>query len=127
MIKYSNWISTPFITRVKIAQEFGIAKLRATHVSDNVVVDDGYNVKDIESALNVEAMQVFLNSKEEDVEVLFTLVIDRIENPLIPAAPEPVIEVSPEVAVSNAKPEKIKVIKEPVVEVKKRGRKAKTK
>jgi hypothetical protein len=112
-MKYSLWMGTPFITRVKIAQQFGIAKLRATHVSDNVVVDDGYNAKDIESAMNVEAMQAFLESKDTDVDTLFALVVERIENPVITVVSEPIVEVSPELAASNAKPEKIRIDENP--------------
>ncbi len=79
MIPYSLWLAVPLSTRARIAHQFGIAKVRSTHVSNNQVVDDGYDVHTIEHVLSLEVMQGFLNSKEKDVMVLFKNLVDVME------------------------------------------------
>lgn len=81
MILYSQWLGTKLSTRQQIAKTFGIAKIRATHVSNDQIVDDGYNVKDIENALNKTVLQGHLNSKETDIDVLYGMLVQSIENP----------------------------------------------
>lgn len=58
---------------------FGIKKVRSTHVANNEVVDDGFNVKDIEANLTVEALQTFLKNPGTDLDQLFTLLVDTLE------------------------------------------------
>lgn len=48
---YSRWLQLPLTTRNTIAKEFGIARTSPTHVQDNRVVSDGYDIHTIESAL----------------------------------------------------------------------------
>lgn len=48
---YSRWLALSLSTRIAIAKELGIAKNGSTHVQDNVVVSDGYNIKTVEDAL----------------------------------------------------------------------------
>lgn len=48
---YSRWLALPLHIRVKIATEFGIAKTGSTHVVDNRIESDGYNIKTVEAAL----------------------------------------------------------------------------
>jgi hypothetical protein len=84
MFLYSSWLDLALSTRAKIAQIFNIVKKGATHVQDNEVVSDGYNVKDIESALTREAMQKYLNSQEQDMDKLFKALVINIENPIKP-------------------------------------------
>lgn len=48
---YSKWTALPLSTRTAIAKELGIAKTGSTHVQDNVVVSDGYNINTVEAAL----------------------------------------------------------------------------
>lgn len=79
MFSYSKWLETPLHVRAKIAEQFGVPKIRSTHVSNNVVVDDGYNVKDIERVVSVENLQEFLSTNESDLEVLFQRLIDKME------------------------------------------------
>jgi len=57
MILYSRWLELPLLTRVKLAEQFGIPKTGATEVFSNVVMKDGYAIKDIEEKLTLEAMQ----------------------------------------------------------------------
>lgn len=79
MILYSKWLAVPLHIRAKIASDFDIKKVRSTHVADDQVVDDGYNIKDIESALNVEKLQSVLDTNETDLNVLFDMLIDKAE------------------------------------------------
>lgn len=76
---YSKWISTSLTTRMKIAEIFGIKKVRSTHVANNEVVDDGFNVKDIEAHLTVESIQIFLHNSIPDLDTLFNLLVDTLE------------------------------------------------
>lgn len=84
MIFYSQWLNLPINTRHKIASEFGVAKKLPTHVQDNVIVSDGYNVKDVESALSIGALQHYLNVDSEDINILWNELVFRIENPDVP-------------------------------------------
>jgi len=90
MILYSKWLELSLTTRVKITEIFGIQKKSSTHVEDNKVVSDGYLIKDIETALNVEALQKYLKNNETDLAKLFLMLVDTIEQPLQPL-PNPVI------------------------------------
>lgn len=116
-IQYSKWMAIPLGTRVKIAQEFGIAKNRSTSVINNVVVDDGYVITDVENSMNVNAMQAFVDSKEKDENTLLDLVVAKVE--YVQPVVVPVVQVTAPtpLEVSNAKPEKIRVVKVPVKKV----------
>lgn len=48
---YSRWLELSLATRQVIAREFGIAKSGPTHVQDNRIVSDGFDIKTVESAL----------------------------------------------------------------------------
>lgn len=88
---YSDWHKLPLETRIKIAQIFGITKIRSTHVADNRVVDDGYLVEDIEAKLTEENMKTYLVSgfsKDASVFELFRMVIAKVEG----RVPEEVVE-----------------------------------
>jgi hypothetical protein len=80
---YSVWLSTAINTRHKIAAIFKIPKTGATHVVDNRIDNDGYNVKDIEEKLNKEALQKYLVTDEQDMAKLFSMLVDCVENPII--------------------------------------------
>jgi hypothetical protein len=83
MFLYSKWISLPINTRHLIAKEFGIPKKGSTHVQNNKIVSDGYDIKDIEEKLNVDAIQAYLEVPADvtDMKVLFDELVFRIENP----------------------------------------------
>lgn len=110
-ISYSRWIDLSGETRVKIADALGIPKMRSTHVSDNKVVDDGYNLKDIENALSVPSLQTYLGSTETDVFKLFQMIVDKMEGRWKPAVEitkvddkivaVPVEEVKPKIQVKS--------------------------
>lgn len=74
------WLALPLTTRAKMAAELNIPKVRSTSVINNVVTDDGYNVKDVEEALKVIPLQNALQDwTEMNVDVLFKKVVDKIE------------------------------------------------
>lgn len=79
MILFSQWLSLPLPTRHKIASQFNITKKGPTHVVDNVVKDDGYAIKDIESALTMDSLQKYLGTTEQNLTVLWNYLVDKIE------------------------------------------------
>lgn len=82
MFLYSKWLSLPINTRHKIASEFGIPKKTPTHVQDNIIISDGYNIKDVEAALSSENLNRYLGGIDEsNLETLWDLFIEKIENP----------------------------------------------
>jgi hypothetical protein len=91
-IPYSKWTELSLGTRTKIAETLGIPKVRSTHVSDNRVVDDGYNIKDIENVLSVSSLQTYFNSTETDVFKLYQMLVDKMEGRYV----EPVV-ITPDV------------------------------
>lgn len=123
-IPYTSWLSLPLPTRAKIAHLFGIAKIRSTHVSNDVVIDDGYNIKQVEEAITVPALQSHLDSEETDVHVLFRMLVDKVEGREPVSAPmamidepEPSVTVTPAIVeeslppVTEDKPKKKRVTK----------------
>lgn len=81
MILYSSWLALSLTTRHKIADQFGIIKTGSTHVVDNQIKDDGFKIQDVENALNLIALQTFLETNETDMQKLFSEVVFRAENP----------------------------------------------
>lgn len=75
MFLYSAWCALDLPTRHKLAQQFNIPKKHPTHVVDNRIQSDGYDVVDIERALNVDAIQTFLDTKETDMAILWTWLV----------------------------------------------------
>lgn len=64
---------------MQIAQYFNITKVRSIHVADNQVIDDGYNVKELEEKLTIVNMQDFLKSTDTNPVVLFELLVSVAE------------------------------------------------
>lgn len=113
MIPYTRWTGIPLSTRIKIAEQFNIPKVRSTHVSNDYVQDDGYNVKDMETALSVPNMQAYLNSTETDLMILFQQMVDKVEGKVVEGyAPTALIEETPPLKVGKKiKKETKKVVK----------------
>ncbi len=87
---YGEWTRLPIQTRIKLAEVFGIKKTGPTHVSDNRIQSDGYNVDMIEAAITDEAMRAYLGIGIDDVQsndILWKLVIDKV-NGIKPKAKE---------------------------------------
>lgn len=78
MLLYSAWLALPINTRHEIAKGLGIVKKTPTHVQDNVIVSDGYNIHDVENALTVENLQNYLGVglQETDINVLWDMLIN---------------------------------------------------
>ena len=115
---YSNWLSLSLVTRTKIAQRYGIPKVRSTHVSNNVVVDDGYNIKDVERIINVVFLQKELNSTEADLGILFSQLVNKLDSPIAILSKEEVEQFNKEYTERTGKVA-------PVLDKPKRGRPAK--
>jgi hypothetical protein len=75
MFLYHKWLELDLATRNKIASDFNIKKKNSTHVQDNVVVSDGYLIKDVEEALNIDALQKKLGTDETDMQILWEYLI----------------------------------------------------
>lgn len=127
MILYSTWLKTKLDVRHKIAAAFGIPKSNPTHVADNQVVQDGFQVEEIEGKLTVPAMQEYLSSKETDPNLLFDQLVLSVTTPEFKAniPPEPIVPGTVEDSMS--KPEKIKQQKPVVKEKTKKAAKKTTK
>jgi hypothetical protein len=106
MFLYSKWLSLPLSKRIELANKLGVAKVRSTHVANDVIVDDGYVISDIEGALTVEAMQALTGSKSTDVLVLWELLIAEPAVEVVAETPA-----APEVTQEEKKEAKIEVIK----------------
>lgn len=79
MFLYGNWLKLSIVTRMKLADKFGIKKTGTVHVFDNQVQSDGYSVKDVEKALNLKDIQSYLETEESDLVVLWSQLVDKIE------------------------------------------------
>ncbi len=69
----------PLVTRAQIAEKFGIQKKGPTHVVNNNVQNDGYDIKDIEGAITLYAMQKFLGTEEEGLSELWEMMVAKVE------------------------------------------------
>lgn len=126
MFLYSKWTELPITARIKLANDFGIPRIRSVHVSDNRIVDDGYDLKAVEKALAVEKLQVYLNSKETDTDKLWELLVAKAEGRETVATQEETFTILPqeEQAQFNKEYEDRTGLKAPSQELpkKKRGR-----
>ena len=79
MFLYSHWLSLSLSTRVKIAAQFNIIKRGSTEVVDNQIKADGYVIKEIEEALNIDALQKYIGTNETDMITLWMWLVEKIE------------------------------------------------
>ncbi len=95
MFLYASWLKLDLSVRARIATQFGIPKTLPTHVQDNVVVQDGYKVQDVESALNIDAIQQYIGVEHTDMATLWDLLVAKIEGrevvDEVDAAPDSVV------------------------------------
>jgi len=112
MFLYSKWFQTALATRDKIAKDFGIERKNGIEVFANEVKSDGYLVKDIEEKLTKEAMQQILNTTEDELAVLFDMLVEKYEY-VPPVATTIVPAVSTTVQQVIIKADKIEVIRLP--------------
>ena len=127
MFLYSKWLSLSLPMRVQIAGIFKIAKRGPTHVDSNRIVSDGYDIKEIEASLNIDALQKYLETTSTDMQVLWDMLIAKMEGREYKFAVIPEIEpIDTNFTYSKPLPGKIKVDKIALPK-KKRGRPAKKK
>lgn len=80
MILYSKWLDLPINTRHEIARIFGIPKKNPTHVQDNIIVSDGYDVRDVEKALSIANLKDYLGRDDvHSFDMLFDTMVYNIE------------------------------------------------
>lgn len=79
MFLFHQWLELPINTRHEIAARFGIKKRGSTEVVDNAIKSDGYLVKEIEDSLNVKAIQEYVGTKEADMSLLWTWMVEKAE------------------------------------------------
>lgn len=123
MFLYGHWLKLPINTRHILAQVFGITKKSSTEVFNNEVVKDGYLIGDIESALNIDAIQKYTDSIDTDMAVLWKLMVDKVEGKITPS-----VEIKPIDNLEDSLGSKITINSNPesiytTVPPKKRGRK----
>lgn len=94
MFLYHHWTQLPLSTRNKIAQQFRIERKNSIEVFNDTIKSDGYLIKDIEEALNVDAIQIYLSTEETDMQLLWSLLVDKIEGRIvIEVTPDPIVDV----------------------------------
>lgn len=79
MFLYHKWMELNINTRHAIAAQFGIEKKGSTEVFNNTIKSDGYLVKDVEQALNIDALQEYLGTHETDMMILWMWLVEKIE------------------------------------------------
>lgn len=97
MILYSQWMRLPINIRHDIASHLGILKKSPTHVQDNVIVSDGYQIQDVEDALTVSNLQTYLGvgTQESDINVLWEMLITPPGHEVNVVTDVPVITIPP--------------------------------
>ena len=94
MFLYSKWLSLDLPTRMKVAGIFDIEKKGSTHVVDNRIQSDGYNIEEVEAKFSVENIQKYLGVKESNPDVLWDLFFARMEGKEVEVStPDPSEEV----------------------------------
>ena len=133
MILYSKWLSLPLSVRNDIAQRMKINRSGAIEVNSNVVKSDGYAIQDVEMALSVPCLQVYLDVDTNDHEALFMALVSMVEagqHPTPTVAKSAMSVLPPEEAKQFKKEHKERMKKSPIVKpvkVKKEKKDAKTK
>ncbi len=79
MFTFSHWLNLSMTTRMKVAEAFGIPKTGRTHVFNNTIQNDGFEIKDIEEKITRESLQSFLETDEENLGHLWRRMVDKVE------------------------------------------------
>jgi hypothetical protein len=78
-ISLFNWLGLPRSTKEKLAGVFHIKRNGTVHVSDGIVVADGYLYEDLKAQLTLEALQSYTKSASTDLMELMKLAINKVE------------------------------------------------
>lgn len=105
---YSRWVALPLHIRHKIAEEFKIVKRGSTEVFSNTIKSDGFVIQEIEGALTVPALQEYLRTPEINLEVLWEMLICKMEGKEYEAM-VPTVKAVPDISVLP--PEEVKQFK----------------
>ena len=84
---YSKWRMLPIHVRQKFASDFGVIKKGSTHVFDNRIESDGYDIAEIEEVFTIEKLQNYLKTKSSDPDKLVNMLIERVNNPMVVIEP----------------------------------------
>lgn len=121
MFLYHQWGKLSITTRAKIAKDFGIQKKRSTHVSDNRIVDDGYLLEDVETALAFDKIRAYVGTEETEPQILWNMFIEKVEyvepKIVVPTTP-PIVETKPIEPIAPIEQKPI----EPIIIKRKQGR-----
>ena len=71
----------PIHVRQKFASDFGVIKKGSTHVFDNRIESDGYDIAEIEEVFTIEKLRNYLKTKSSDPDKLINMLIERVNNP----------------------------------------------
>jgi hypothetical protein len=82
MISQSYWLGLPKETRQKLANLFNIPRSTFTHVEGNVVVSDGYTLRDL-ALISKESLQEYTGETHDDFYKLLEATIEKLTAPLI--------------------------------------------
>ncbi len=86
LLDYSKWFKTNFESKLKLANELGFHRSGSVHTVSGpngaVVKEDGFTMSDLEN-ITVEKLQKFVDSIDNDINVLFDLAIMKVEGKLI--------------------------------------------
>jgi len=106
MFLYHKWLGLSMGTRIKIANQFNIVKRGPTEVFGDQIKADGYLVREVEEALNIDALQKYLGTTEVDMIVLWDSMVDKIEGRLPDIIQPPVQEPKLEIKKKGGRPRK---------------------
>jgi len=87
MFLYGNWLRLPITIRMKLAAVFGIPKTGSTHVSDNHIQSDGYQVEAVEKAITADNIRKYLMIPETDPDILWVKLIEAVGGRVDPVKP----------------------------------------
>lgn len=78
MFSYELWLKQPITVRHEIAARFYIPKRRSTHVVNNEVADDGYDLKELTQILCLKNLQVYLHSEIPEYKPLWDALVSQV-------------------------------------------------
>lgn len=88
LFSYQLWLKESIVNRHKIAHLFDIKKVRPTHVADNRIVDDGYDLNHLTEALSLERLRDKYHIIGTDYDFMWSVLIADVEGRPIPVLEE---------------------------------------
>lgn len=75
---YSRWHELPLHVRALLGAEFGFTKTGPTHVVNNRVEQDGFNLHEVEACLTKERIEAYVHTSSDDLHELWDLMIAKV-------------------------------------------------